>query len=59
MKQINSLQVSKNFVNLTNFKLFLNIEKIANEFGAIGLLIYSQIKNLNYFDIEKEMIVIN
>jgi hypothetical protein len=38
---------------------FTHAHEISKEFGAIGLLIYSQIRNLEYFDIEKEMILIN
>jgi hypothetical protein len=39
-----------------NFNLKTRIEKITVEFGIFGLLIYSSLYTLEFFDIEKEMI---
>ena len=50
---------SSKYINIFKIYLIFDAEKISKEFGAIGLLIYSQIRNLEYFDIEKEMILIN
>ena len=36
--------------------MIFNIVKICSEFGALGLLLYSSLRNLTFFDLEKKMI---
>ena len=56
-KLIKSPHVS-NFQNsiFLIYSCIFELEKICSEFGALGLYLYSSLRNLDFFDLEKKML---